>query len=582
MDYGSREPRIVLLSLADQRTLGYPRFALAVSFLASALRARTSACVEVHDMQLVEPSGLIRRVLATKPDIVGLSATYGQFELLDQTLGALQDADPEGLLVIAGGSLPARIPYWIVEKYPHVAVATGAGETTLIDVVRALGSGGLAGPVRGLLYRSRSGDIVEAPVESEANDLFPPGLELVDETLAAGGALTIETSRGCWNSCSFCPRDHKGHWHRLPWVSGSLAGILEKMGAACDAHHAPRRVFIVDEEFIGLDSPPGLIGAAQSIATELQDAGFGFDVFSRIDQVYRPAEDSDAAAARIGMWRYLRSCGLRRALFGAESGVPSILERFRKRISSRQIVVALRAITLAGVPIRVTYITFDPVMTFEELKESHQFLGRTDILMTGMPEMSDEAVAEIAQDDSRASALALGIPVYREITYALVPMECLQGSDYLDLVCDHGVRGVEDPALGRVEVPYRDFRVGAIEAGARRWNSRHYALDYALKSLEKKCEDRQAARIRELRTVLKDRSYDLLGRWLSVAQDACCSDDALHAVMKTEAAAATEYATSMRPAFASLLREVASSDKASLSRVLAAWEALCFDGKAGR
>ena len=68
-------------------------------------------------------------------------------------------------------------------------------------------------------------------------------------------------------------------------------------------------------------------------------------------------------------------------LFGVESGVDSILERFNKETTGDQNALAIRTLSALGVPTRFTYITFDHLMTLEELKATYAFQGRTDLLL---------------------------------------------------------------------------------------------------------------------------------------------------------------------------------------------------------
>lgn len=78
------------------------------------------------------------------------------------------------------------------------------------------------------------------------------------------------------------------------------------------------------------------------------------------------------------MWRTLCERGLRRCLFGVESGVSSILRRFNKETTSDQNALAIRTLSALA---RYTYITFDHLMTAEELLATHAFQARTDLLL---------------------------------------------------------------------------------------------------------------------------------------------------------------------------------------------------------
>ena len=74
-------------------------------------------------------------------------------------------------------------------------------------------------------------------------------------------------------------------------------------------------------------------------------------------------------AGRAEMWRTLLRRGLRRMLFGVESGVDSILDRFNKETTGQQNALAIRTLSALAIPTRFTYITFDHLMTLEKYKQ---------------------------------------------------------------------------------------------------------------------------------------------------------------------------------------------------------------------
>ena len=90
-------------------------------------------------------------------------------------------------------------------------------------------------------------------------------------------------------------------------------------------------------------------------------------------------------------------------LFGVESGVDSILERFNKETTGYQNALAIRTLSALGVPTRFTYITFDQLMTLEELKATYAFQGRTDLLLRPMPHLSAEEIVQGVRDEEFAA-----------------------------------------------------------------------------------------------------------------------------------------------------------------------------------
>lgn len=101
------------------------------------------------------------------------------------------------------------------------------------------------------------------------------------------------------------------------------------MGEIFDRHpHLSRTLYLVDEEFIGRGEDA--VRRALAVADTLANAGFAWETSCRVDQVVRPDRDRAWHVERGHLWRELVERGLRRCLFGVESGVTSILERFNK------------------------------------------------------------------------------------------------------------------------------------------------------------------------------------------------------------------------------------------------------------
>jgi hypothetical protein len=515
-------PGVLLAALYHPETFPLPRFPLGITTVARAARDTLLGTVSLADMQLgLTLEGLVARVSADRPDILGVSATFGQYDLLVGLLDTVY-AHAEPPLVVAGGSLTARVERVLLDRFPRLLVARAGGEPTIgallghshgdrdLDEVPGLGyvgaprGGGLA------VGRRRTAKRVTRDV---ATDVVPE-LDLLPATFARHGVAQLETSRGCTSFCAFCPRDHKGAWagagtSRLPWLLGELAAVFDRYP------QVSRTLYLVDEEFLGRG--PDAVARALELAGLLHGAGFGWESSCRVDQVADPDRGYDWHVVRADMWRGLVDRGLRRMLFGVESGVDSVLERFAKDTTGEQNVLAVRTLSALGVPTRFTYITFDPLMTLAELKATHAFQGRTDLLLApqaGLP----AAIVRGVRDKQFVAAASTGQPFYRGISYLLVSMECLIGAAYTRRVGQAGLAGTVTPSMGRVEARYADWRIGVAAGWAQRWVDRHFALDYTFKSLEKILEGDLRRQVRQARGVLKDASYTVLGELITAIE----------------------------------------------------------------
>jgi hypothetical protein len=211
------------------------------------------------------------------------------------------------------------------------------------------------------------------------------------------------------------------------------------------------------------------------------------------------------------MWRQLVAHGLRRCLFGVESGATSILQRFNKETTAEQNATAIRTLSALGVPTRYTYITFDQLMTADELRATYAFQGRTDLLLNPLPHLSVEQIIDGVHDEAFIAEHATGRGFYTGISYMLVSMECLIGAAYTRRATEAGLTDTVRPSMGRVDAEFADWRIGVFSRWGQMWVDRNFALDYTLKSLEKIMDGQPRLLIREARVVLKKAAYTLLG-----------------------------------------------------------------------
>lgn len=525
--YRMTRPNVLLVGLYHPEVFPLPRLHLGISDLAAALRKEHLGTVSLMDMQLnTSIADIVRAVVSTHPDILGVSATFGQHDVLVDLLETLKQESIWPTTTILGGSLPALDAKSLLQKYPNVGVCTGPGEPTILDVVRQWTEGVPLPSARYLeTHATQSTRLtvlgpesqrVKRPTNRMERSTIPE-LDLLTTTLDLGGVMQLETSRGCTHACSFCPREHKGLWHGE--TADELDQVLPDISRIYDRYPGvARKVYVVDEEFVGIRPQGGSETRAKTIALALSKHGFRWEANSRIDQVYRPDRDRSWNLEHIQLWKDLLENGLDRCLFGVESGVNTILERFNKHTTSEQNVVALRILTTLGVPIRCTYITFDPLMTFEELEATYAFQGRRDILLRKDKDASIEDIMQRATNDSLAQEFALGLPLYTHISYMLVTMECLVGAPYTWMVAAAGLLGEERLSMGAMSSRYRDQRIGSMADWAQRWIDHNFSLDYTLKSLEKRVDGTERAIIRRFRYCMRDASYKFLGHMLKVVR----------------------------------------------------------------
>ena len=517
-------PRVLLVSLYHPEHFPLPRFPLGISALARAARATLLGRVELLDMQLgADLDEVLARVTSGGFDIVGVSATFGQHDLLTTLLDAAT-AMPRPPMLLAGGSLTARNERLLLDRYPSLLVGRGAGEATVAGIVAhwhgdleldQVPGLGYAGAPRGEGTLAIGRPRHTAVVANRARPDFLPELDLLAATFSLLGVAQLEFSRGCTNYCSFCPRGHKGQWAGA--TPADMAWMLQAIGRVFDRHpDLSRTLYLVDEEFIGGDDDA--VPRALAAADTLHTAGFRWETSCRVDQVVRPDRDTTWHRERAVMWRGLLARGLRRCLFGVESGVTSVLERFNKETTGEQNALAIRTLTALGVPPRFTYITFDQLMDADELHATHAFQGRRDLLLRARPDLNVEEIVAGVRDEDWVAANSTGQPFYRGMSYMMVGMECLTGAAYTRKAEAAGLTGAADPSMGRVQARYLDWRIGVLAHRAQLWIDRNFPFDYTLKSLEKLLDGPAYDTVRDVRRMIKDAAYLVFGGMLHVLE----------------------------------------------------------------
>lgn len=511
-------PRVLLVALYHPENFPLPRFPLGISDLARALRKQMIGTVDMMDMQFgASVHDIVQRIGNERFEVLGISATFGQHDLLEEILSAIHAIAGYTPTIIVGGSLAAlNFDSLLRRKLAH-AVATGPGERAMQDVVRAWAHGIAWSEVTDIAYFDvDAGEIKRTrKLSNRKYDDILPELDMLDVTLKSGGVLQLESSRGCSYACSFCPREHKGMWagEDAKAIDILLPDVLDIFLAY---PHIDRRIFLVDEEFVGYETDDLSLTRCLDTARAIANAGFRFETSSRVDQVYRTRKPRDWHLRRMQFWLDLKKNGLERCLFGIESGVDSILERFNKKTTSEQNITALRLLTSLEIPTRCTYITFDPLMSFEELVETYTFLGRRDLIMKPRAGAPLGEVFDGVHDPAYVEQHSAKLPFFHQVSYMLVSIEALINSPYLAAVEQAGLAGDFNLLMGRRDARFVDERIGRLSHMGQLWVDRSFSLDYLLKSIDKTCGTVVRDQIRKMRVLIKIAAYEVLGLGLLV------------------------------------------------------------------
>ncbi|MEQ8221600.1 MAG: radical SAM protein [Candidatus Eremiobacterota bacterium] len=120
-------------------------------------------------------------------------------------------------IFVVGGVHATLFGQEIMEEYPVNYVVRGEGEKSVIPLLRLIEKKGKPEEVPGLIYREK-GEIRSNPVSPlmtpEEMSLLPvPLYEELQEGIHSW--LSIESSRGCVNQCTYCSVPYKKSWRPL-------------------------------------------------------------------------------------------------------------------------------------------------------------------------------------------------------------------------------------------------------------------------------------------------------------------------------------------------------------------------------
>lgn len=135
-------PRVRLAALCHPETFPLPRFPLCISDLARAIRSRFQGDVRLFDMQLgLEISDLLSEISADQPDIVGISAPFGQHDLLQRLADGLYydsswllDYSPDSGFFVRRGDIAAALSFPLTPAFYTAQLTNGRSARSVVTL----------------------------------------------------------------------------------------------------------------------------------------------------------------------------------------------------------------------------------------------------------------------------------------------------------------------------------------------------------------------------------------------------------------------------------------------------------------
>jgi len=330
---------------------------LGIGYIAAYVEKFSHHQIEIFDAHTYgfNPSEAAKKIIEKKPDVVGIHAiTDNRFKAIN--LAKELKKRNKNIIVLMGGphfSLTAKNALEVVPEIDYII--RGEGEKAVVQFLNILENRDDISRVSGLVYRAKSGEIIEKPLTDlimNLDELPMPAWHLFDlkqYTKPIDGtnirAVGVLSGRGCPNLCVYCANARK---------------------------------------VLRLRSPKNFVDEVEFLNKEYRYQGFDFwddtitMVRSHIEGVCneilkRRLDIVWYARARVNtvdkdLLNLMRKAGCIRISYGIESGSSRVLKIIKKNITVEQAKEAVRLSSKTGMAVVTNFMVNLPEETLDDLK----------------------------------------------------------------------------------------------------------------------------------------------------------------------------------------------------------------------
>jgi radical SAM superfamily enzyme YgiQ (UPF0313 family) len=407
---------------------------------------KDSIRVKHHDMQLDPLERILQEVIAGKPDIIGLSVKIGALEQTEQIVEELKkvswESGKEPLLVL-GGVVPTFASSDLLKRFSNVVLTVGEGEVAAAELVKVARQEIDKAQVPGIAYINSVGKLIKTRHELVPLEKLHLPARLTTRSIhqKLRGMIWAEDSRGCDYSCTFCSRKAlRGAGFSGGITPEHVVDDLERL-TLMGIHY----VSFTGDDFCG-DSERARKIAEEILQRRLQ---ITWSISTRADHVFERKNTPEENQNLRAIMQVCHDAGLIRVFLGLESGSQSQLKRYGKQITVEENYMAVQILREIGIDVVAGYIPIDYLMTVQELRETLEFLDKTD----------------------------MGLKVSNPLSVLRVQ----EGSPYLKLIEHKGLLRERTEDLVFYNADFQDKRIQHIALMADRWVEDLYPLIFGLK-----------------------------------------------------------------------------------------------------
>lgn len=308
----------------------------------------------------------VEQIIKNKPSIVGFSTYIDNINETLKVCSKIKQSDPNPFIVL-GGPQVNTFEKKILEDNPFVdGIMSYEGEETLKELHEHLCTDRDLYQCRGLTFRSSSGAIIQNEYRQPIKNLdsLPFPSRDIHENVAQK-FMYVSGSRGCLGGCSFCSETSTKKIINPPYVRLRSAKSIADEFEYLMRKYKVNSFRLTDATF----EDPGKEGFQR--ANELFDEilkrklDVSLHLFTRAELVNSEPDSYFIKAKEAGTECFY---------IGIESGNSSDLKLYHKRTTVVKNYNAIKRVEKFGIHAAIGFINFNPLSTFEKLKENASFL----------------------------------------------------------------------------------------------------------------------------------------------------------------------------------------------------------------
>jgi len=321
---------------------------------------------EIEDEEIIE---YIRS--HDKISFIGFSVLFDRH--LEDALLLSAKVKQTGIPIFFGGALASFAAREILTVTPWIdGIVIGEGEETCYNLCEAVGTGSEWRNIKGICYRDNEGEINMNPLADKIDlETVPPPardfLDVLKEKNIHSRIATVYTSRGCPESCTYCTGNRFSELNKgKRWRSRNIDAVVNEIIYLYNYYNI-NYIYICDDNFIGY---------GKEIKTRIKDIVKGIKD-NRLNVTIHCECRVDAINSEL--LELLKEGGFKDILLGLESGVQTMLDRWKKKVTVEQNRQAVRLVSQAGLNLKPGFILFDGETSLEELKENIIFIKEMNL-----------------------------------------------------------------------------------------------------------------------------------------------------------------------------------------------------------